>query len=100
MQGALPACKHATLGARHRAPPLLTLAACMHGRLDRGGLRVPQNPCRVGQLLAKDEGVPCFQSRMVLEGGSVHTDGEGCVMETQPRLGLHCAVPQRQLRMQ
>lgn len=32
---------------------------------------------RVAKVLAASEGVPVVDCPMVLEGGSVHTDGEG-----------------------
>lgn len=34
--------------------------------------------CRVAQVLADHMKVPVVRSDMILEGGSVHTDGEGC----------------------
>lgn len=33
--------------------------------------------CRVAATLAASEGVPLIKADFVLEGGSVHTDGEG-----------------------
>ena len=36
--------------------------------------------CRVAQVLADHMKVPVVRSDMILEGGSVHTDGEGCVL--------------------
>ena len=36
--------------------------------------------CRVAQVLAEHMRVPVVRSKMILEGGSVHTDGEGCVL--------------------
>ena len=33
--------------------------------------------CRVAQVLAEHMNVPVVKSDMILEGGSVHTDGEG-----------------------
>ena len=36
--------------------------------------------CRVAQVLAEHMKVPVVRSEMILEGGSVHTDCEGCVL--------------------
>jgi agmatine/peptidylarginine deiminase len=33
--------------------------------------------CRVASTIAAAEGIPVVKTDMVLEGGSVHTDGEG-----------------------
>ena len=33
--------------------------------------------CRVAATLAASEGIPLIKADFVLEGGSVHTDGEG-----------------------
>lgn len=37
---------------------------------------------RVAATLAASEGVPLVKADFVLEGGSVHTDGEGCALRT------------------
>ena len=44
--------------------------------------------CRVAQVMAEHMNVPVVRSNMILEGGSVHTDGEGCVLKVCKSRGL------------
>ena len=54
--------------------------------------------CRLAQVLAEHMNVPVVKSDMILEGGSVHTDGQGCacrcfLLVSSAATGIHVFVP-------